>query len=1131
MQRLHGYILAAAFLALCPQASAQRLVVSTQTLSALGQAVRVYAHTLDMNRAVIIPGPIRLPGAASRGPILLTQRGTRAIFAVAPSPDGGENNSLSRRSEVTVCDVAPFRTVRGGRISQTGDWRIQGIVLGYRPSWDIDQLGLLLAGSAENGQPPGRLDVYQCAPPGDSLFRARPFSWPLPGIPVSALSINGGETAAILCKNALKSETFLHVRRMFSGEEILSSKYFALQEGQFGSIPAGFALSRDGAYLFVLTSGYALAQPSGERASWLHVVDTVQFEETAPPLLLQGTAAIEDGALQPGDENTCWIATHSPGTDFAYATCVRIENGVPEVVAHRPFTGVSRPLHIAPAPKGPAVAIAAENRLEIWPDGQPATPFETFPAPIGALIWPQEGLFLGEGGRVHKIDTATRKPVKTVQIQTGFVSQILAVPSSKLPQPDEDADGLTDAQEKARNTSPESPDTDGDGIPDGVDPEPTRPSPQLVLPDTIRFHGEAIGHEVRSILLNPAYGNGLAWRLEYDRNKMPWLAIHPQQGTLPYAPIHMGVIPARFDASPGETVAGQLTIHVAGTQEGKAAAGSPARIEVQVAPDRNALRRVLWIWGEEESNVSIRGPSDPFRLGALAELLAAAPHYFTHREVWGPLTDALQPFTVVVLGTDAAAQGAMTRQALLDYVADGGALLLLGAFNSQAESETLASWLSPVGIHITSSTLVEGVFATDSPHELCRHWHEFRIRQGCAIRVEQEAEQEDSVLVPGPEDSEYSIFSQFSYGLGRIAVLASPSPLETRALENKANRQFAADLFRWLARARQEISDQDGDGLPDAAEGRRTGLEVDPSKTDHLNADSDGDGIPDSLEDLNRNGRVDEGETSPLNPDSDGDGIFDGADAFPLPPADAPHVASVEGPMGPAEGPSEGGTRVIVGGRNFGPDSVVWFGERRSPSVRQLDSNRLMAVTPPYEPRQGGTVTVRTVNRASRLEGSLPSGFRYTPRSVVRVTLRTLETIRRQYLLYEGSLALRLDCPAVEAGHATLTLNVQPAEAVKLLKVVPSPSASRGMRSVVGTLMAPGLLRIDISPGKGGRGIGEIASIEWAATATSDLPALKFFVESPVVTARNGTPLDIVAPPLTVSLQGRITQVNPRLFD
>ncbi len=82
------------------------------------------------------------------------------------------------------------------------------------------------------------------------------------------------------------------------------------------------------------------------------------------------------------------------------------------------------------------------------------------------------------------------------------------------------------------------------------------------------------------------------------------------------------------------------------------------------------------------------------------------------------------------------------------------------------------------------------------------------------------------------------------------------------------------------------LADSDGDGLSDWVETHGDG-NYDPGiDTDPLNPDTDGDGLPDGREDTNGNGVWENslGETSPLIMDSDGDGINDARDICPTIP-------------------------------------------------------------------------------------------------------------------------------------------------------------------------------------------------------------------------------------------------------
>jgi hypothetical protein len=1090
------YVAVLLALLLSPWLYAERMAVRTTAVTASGQTVREHLHVIDLDNETVTPASVRLPGVVPPGSGAFPVEGEQFVLSVEPGTAESTSGEDAGHSSVIRLGIADLFTGHVPRISASQGWRYVNAL----SSADHALIGALSVRQDANLPPAGRLDVFDVtrfSPRFDGEFPVE--EWPLPGPPVLAVLLRDGTTLAIVCQGRSASETVLHVRDMATGDVRLQARSLSAEVNQFGAHLAGAALSRDGAHLFILTSGYALATTSGESASWLHVLDTAQFNEVATPMFILGSARVADRPLRPTAGGACWIATRAPETGVAYATSIRVGEASAEILSHVSFPGVSRAIRIAPAPDGPGVAVAWDNRLEFWPTGQPADRPASFEAPVGALEWTESGLVLGEGGRIHRFDLDEGTPVKTIQFQSGSVSGIVALLDAESER-DADADGLTDAREKRLGTSPNNQDTDGDGIPDGRDREPSDPSPELILPKRIAFHGEAVGDELRSIVVDQTSGDGPRVRLEYDEALMPWLGadVHTDATA---TTITLGVEPASYSPGAGETVSGLLTVRMEGTRPNIEATGSPAQIEVSVTAARDGARRVLWI---HKTGTSNGGTS----LDALKELLSAPPYYFTHRTVSGPSDEELDGYTIVALDTGAAAQGAMTRQALLEYVAAGGALLLLGSFDADGATASLTDWLGPIGIHLAPSALVEGRFSVVGEHEIGRHWVNFEVRDGLEMRVN-----EPSTVVIG-DTSGRAIVAQRSYGLGRVIAMASVSPFGSRSLEGVGNRKFAGDLFRWLARARREIQDRDGDRLADGQEDRNNNGRLDPGETDYLHADSDRDGLPDGLEDANRNGVFDEGESSPLNPDSDGDGINDGADMTPLAPAGSPYVASVR----PGSGPAEGGTSVLVLGQNFPPRTAVWFGRRLSPQVRRIDSSRLIAVTPAFGGDEEDPVMVRAVDVAGGLEGTFTNGFQYTARSVVQASLRTLEAASMQYNVYQGSFALQLEAPWIGLGPSTFVIEAEPREAIVAMNVVPGLLPEDAQRQVVATQISDSELRIEVSAGTSMQSNGRLATVQWVARPVARNDALQFNVVRSFVTARFGGPLQVDTSSLTVPL-------------
>jgi len=412
----------------------------------------------------------------------------------------------------------------------------------------------------------------------------------------------------------------------------------------------------------------------------------------------------------------------------------------------------------------------------------------------------------------------------------------------------------------------------------------------------------------------------------------------------------------------------------------------------------------------------------------------------------------------------------------------------------------LREWLSPAGITLNLNEKTEGQFPGSRSHWLGRYWDNFRIGHGCAIR----ATDRSARVVPGGREAAQCVLALPSYGYGRMAVLASQTPLESGAMRNESNRRFADALFRWLARAGKEVEDLDADGLPDRIEDRNGNGSVDPGETDRLNPDTDGDGIPDGKEDANRNGAVDEGETSPLNPDSNGNGVWDGADPSPLPPIDAPHVAGAD----PNSGPAEGGTQVLISGRNLAPDCEVWFGPRRADTARSLGAGALFAETPSWESAEGGRADIRVVNPATNLEGRLPSGYSYTPLSTVELSLARMGSVS---LLYKGAVSIRLQCkPETAVGRITLYLDAEPAGVLSWGDLTTGRAAEFAGRRVVKRPTPTGGIWVDVSPGRRERGAGELAVVRWECSVPLyEVSPIRLTISRARAMAPNGVALQV----------------------
>lgn len=1111
-----GPIAAAALLALglaAQTAPAQRVFVVTESMSATGDTTGVHLHSIEFGLPQVLPGPIDLPGTACKGPVLCSDEGLLAVSS----------------AQVTLCWPSPFEAAAAISDTASRDWRLWAACLAADPRTG-DTLLVTLGMRAEPERArEGCMMVFRRArqtamPGGVGLVN----TWTLPGQPVGAVSY-AGTRVAVLCRSGLGVGAIIVSGDLLDDPGAAIPVILEAGKDTSGLAASGLMMTGNGEWIIAAASGFQLGGGVAEPVSRLYAMP-VRHIGAAPCFSdLRGTLGATAGALCAAAADTCWAITNAPGTEFAYATRLRVasDGTLTKEKEYALAPGPSAPLLTA-RPGSEDVAVALGQRLEIWLGGERSGASGEYAHRLGAVLWTEEGLFAGEANQVHQVSPETGQPIVTAALQTGRVAQLALVSRDALPADDTDADGLPDNAESRMGTSPENPDTDSDGIPDGVDPEPTIPSPKAAVAWRITFRGRAAGQEIRAVTMPRDHGETSRWRVEYDQDAMDWLVVTPQTGKTA-EPCYLAVNPARYRR--GVPVSGVLRFHLDGSRPGEIAHGSPAEVLIDVAPVADGPMRTLWLVD-----------ADNVQLDAFAGLLGAPPFHFSIIKPTAPYLETLDSYGLVVMDALSSARGTVPRQALLDYVAQGGGLLLIGQYLADTGSRSLSHLLGPLGFTIDPSVLVEPERADqvvlNSPEDsaegyLARYWPNPQIEGGCALS----AAGPYALAVDGT-NPDHALAVARPYGYGRVLALAAVAPLQAPVVDG-AGRRFVEAAVAWLSRAGVDIADMDGDGLPDDVEDLNDNGAWDTGETDYLRADTDGDGIPDGIEDQNRNGTLDDGETDPRNMDSDGDGIYDGADSSPCPTIGAPYVVAVEGIRGPAEGPSEGGTTVIVYGRNFTQDCGVWFGGRLA-MARIQSSDTAVAFSPGSAREEGETVQIRVLpagESPSSANGDTPSAssYRYTQKSRVRLFLEPREVSNAGPPGVSGEFLVLFDAPAeVRARQALLMLHVEPSGALEVQGVPETQQGGATIPHVLVSKTAPDTLQIYTPPELAPFSSCLLGRVAWRLNEGIEPDAVRVVCDGAVVAGVTGAPLDascraaVALVPGTVSTPTRAQVANPQ---
>lgn len=1080
---IHGAAtLAAVALITCHAASAARLLVVTQPLSAVREAAGLYLQCVDLGPDITASySGIRLPG--------------RTLAPACPAP------SASGLFALTVADVFPGRR----RVDDTGS---AALVIGASPdgAWfapryaapgrslrtaglheDVayDAPPMLLTLDAplahnETADPP-RLTAFPSDRRGPDPNDPAAASVNLPAPPVDAAPIGrGAETAVLLgASSAFDAAVFL-IDMARRDRTALRPLETPRADFTHPDEPVELAWEPENGRLFALTAGFHVDGDAVEQVCRVHTftpeIDDASWALTpaAPATPLPGQPNRDARTLYPEPTGGCWVITR--GAAIGYALATHLRDG--EVIAQH-HLGADGPVHIAVGPRGD-LAVGYGHRLEIWLDGAPGALTWSANAAISALAWTDAGLFVGEAGRIHQIDAAAATSLRRLQLHTGRIARIIPT-----------------AQRTARDT-PERPRID---VP-----------PAIALSD--------IGPD-RTRRVVPLHGTaGTPWRASIEGDAAGRLTLAPETGVLPGSADIRLTWPGPDAGDPPVDAWAAFTPCDPTTATPTA---PPSYAFFRLFPRPDAPRRILWAI---EEAAGIRDPADPHGLRELTNLLAQAPRLYSHTDAPWPRSDSLRRYDIVVLDVDAALRGAVSRSALVDHVADGGAVLLLGGSRQVDETalgrRTLGAWLSPMGLRVDASAWITGSAKTPEDMRLWAPWLQGAWPDGISVTASCEVLADpghpfDALAAftepPHPANTDRpAAFAARRFGQGRVAVLADASLLTTPRMHDPGVRAFVLALFDWLGTAGLHDDDADGDGLPDAIEDRNANGRWDPGETDLYNPDTDGDGLPDGMEDRNGNGRVDPGETNPVNPDSDGDGVWDGADAAPLPATDAPFIAQIE----PNHGPAEGGARAAITGGGFAPDLQVRFGDAPASLVEFVGPELIIVDVPAAPDLAPGPVDLLLARTDQTPAARLPDAYRYEPRGTVRVALESTPPMSARE---PGELIVRLDT-ASQAPIALLgfTVIADPPHLVYWESAAFDETIGPiGSHATWGRLENGGF-RVTLAPPSGATLPRELIRLRWNARAWSaDSPdEVTLRIESAYVRTRAGVDLPVEAAPLRI---------------
>ncbi|MEK7795135.1 MAG: hypothetical protein AAB353_11425, partial [Candidatus Hydrogenedentota bacterium] len=709
--RRYGIVAAACILFIAQHAAGQRVLVITQARTTTGEGASLSAHIVDFNYDVVLPDVVRLPGTAETRPVQISTKGADALLSFGFTSRPG---SRDHRFGVAWLDIWPALGPRyETHVAPPG---VEIWPAGFYGPENQDSYSLFVERSGASG------GVYTSAP--DTAARQKLFA--LSGAPIDF--DRADDRLAVLSRDPGTGANGIELVHALSGRSIGSVEVGDSETDTLDAHPVWIRFSQDRELLLLATTFQVIEESESRHCTRIRAYDAMTLEERWSPVTVDGETR-KSSVFAEASSGSLWIASQEPGTDFARAALFHLDAGNADQRVDLSFTEVYAP-PLVETRRGESYAHLGINRrlLRISEAGE-STAEAILDNPIVALQETATGVLVAEGNRIHMLDSNTLLASKTIPFSTGFVVDIAVIKTSAGK--DEDGDGSVALAERLRQTSDENVDSDGDGQSDGVDPLPSRPSPDVATPAIVSFSGAAVGSEFRSILVAPEYSGETHARVELSGPDIPF-NVYPKVLARFPGMTSILVDPSQYTAGESGYASSYADAAVSMSgDDGRVVSGS-RRILVEVLPDVSPIRRILWLAGGPAA--SLDDISSPF--AAMRFALSSPPHYFAHEST--TLTpDAMDSrYAIVVLPFSSAARGLPTRRTLFEHVAQGGGMLLVCDLRASEYEDTVNQWLRPLGVVVRPAERLRGDFVVSAESVFARTAESLSMNDAAEVLVD-----------------------------------------------------------------------------------------------------------------------------------------------------------------------------------------------------------------------------------------------------------------------------------------------------------------------------------------------------------------------------------------------------------